>query len=244
MSSPAASGKLAAPKISRDLVKDAVFTKVERNLELPVILQTLENKGYNDKLANCLGALFDHHLGGIKHRLDKKYAKAAIKPETPGRRNAWKDRAEELKTGNIVTSLDEDQLKEEYLADLKENADIFKRNFKKIAKMIVSDMWKVKNQEVLDQYGDPNANSFQYGSYFYDDYTGPYYYVQEQRRLKKIVQGRMEESILKGRSDAYNSRYQTTDALRISQELNLNHSNVLSSHRSTIGTSYVRPKVG
>lgn len=237
------SGKLSAPKISRDLVKDAVFTKVERHLEMPVILQTLENKGFNDRLANTLGAVFDHQLGAMKHRLDKKYTKAASKVDSPGRRNAWKERSEEIETGNVVRELSEQEIKEEYLADLRENADIFKRNFKKIAKMIVSDMWKTKNQEVLDQYGDPNANSFQYGSYFYDDYTGPYYYVQEQRRLKKIVQGRVEESILKSRSDAYSSRYQATDALRISQELNPNTSLAGSTMRSSLGASYFRPKV-
>lgn len=53
-------------RISQDLVKDAVYTKLERNLELPVILQTLENKGFNNQLMEMLGGLFDHELQKIK----------------------------------------------------------------------------------------------------------------------------------------------------------------------------------
>lgn len=54
-------------KISRDLVKEAVATKVERNIDLPIILQALENQGFNERAITALGSLFDYELGFIKH---------------------------------------------------------------------------------------------------------------------------------------------------------------------------------
>jgi hypothetical protein len=53
-------------KISRDLVKEAVSTKIERNIDLPIILQALENQGFNERAISSLGALFDYELGYIK----------------------------------------------------------------------------------------------------------------------------------------------------------------------------------
>lgn len=54
-------------RVSRDLVKDAVFTKVERNIELPVILQTLENKAFTDDFINAFGSLFEYEIGRMQH---------------------------------------------------------------------------------------------------------------------------------------------------------------------------------
>lgn len=98
------------------------------------------------------------------------------------------------------------------LLALKENADVYKKNFKKISKLLVDDIWKEKNKEVLEQYGDPSsAMNYSYGSYFYDNYVGPYYYVQEQRRLRKIVKGKNEENLIAHRSGMYDSRAQVSD---------------------------------
>jgi len=104
--------------------------------------------------------------------------------------------------------------KEEYLEALKENADIYKKNFKKVVKLMVDDLWKQKNAAVLKEYGDPTAVNYTYGSYFYDNYVGPYYYVQEQQRLRNIVRGRMGESITKARSGEYLSRTGGLDLAR------------------------------
>lgn len=79
---------------------------------------------------------------------------------------------------------------------------------------MVDDLWKQKNAAVLKEYGDPTAVNYTYGSYFYDNYVGPYYYVQEQQRLRNIVRGRMGESITKSRSGEYLSRTGGLDLAR------------------------------
>lgn len=56
-------------QISRDLVKEAICSKVERNIELPVILQAMELQGFNERVMNTFGALFDYELAFIKHSM-------------------------------------------------------------------------------------------------------------------------------------------------------------------------------
>ena len=54
-------------ELNKDQVIQGVISKIERNLEMPVILQSIENSGHNDRIVDLMGALFDHELGFIKH---------------------------------------------------------------------------------------------------------------------------------------------------------------------------------
>jgi hypothetical protein len=56
----------------------------------------------------------------------------------------------------------------------------------------VEDMWRKNTQEVAEEYAQPDRFGFGHGSYFYDNYYGPNYYVHEQQRLKNIVEEKKE----------------------------------------------------
>jgi hypothetical protein len=49
-------------------------------------------------------------------------------------------------------------------------------------------MWKAKAKAVAEEYSDPTRPGLGAGSYFYDNYHGPNYYVAEQQRLKNVVE--------------------------------------------------------
>lgn len=129
--------------------------------------------------------------------------------------------------------------KEALALALRENSDVYKKNFKKVVRLMVDDIWKDNNRKVLAEYGDPNSDRALFGSYFYDNYTGPYYYVQEQRRLRNIVKGKVQQSIVAGRSDMYDSRLMAAD-IGLSRSMNLGKSMNLSN--SMMG-SWGKPKV-
>ena len=52
----------------------------------------------------------------------------------------------------------------------------------------MEDIWRKNTKEVAEEYANPNRFGFGNGSYFYDDFYGPDYYIQEQKRLKDIIQ--------------------------------------------------------
>ena len=151
--------------VSRDVVKDRVFSRVEANVELPTILQTLENRGFNDQLMDLLAAVSEAELAHIK---------AQVEARTP-------------QDGEL-----------QKLA-FRENSETCKKNLKKIAGLLVSDIWRENARKTARQYADVQGVNYSYGSYFYDNYVGPYYYIQEQKRLKKIVRHRLDECIGGGR---------------------------------------------
>lgn len=53
-------------------------------------------------------------------------------------------------------------------------------------------MWRKNTKEVAEEYAKPERFGFGNGSYFYDNYYGPNYYVHEQQRLKNIVEQKKE----------------------------------------------------
>lgn len=52
----------------------------------------------------------------------------------------------------------------------------------------VEDIWRKNAKDVSEEYGAPDRFGFGNGSYFYDNCYGPNYYIQEQKRLKGIVE--------------------------------------------------------
>lgn len=58
--------------------------------------------------------------------------------------------------------------------------------------MIVEEIWKKNTQEVAEEYTSADRTGLGSGSYFYDNYYGPNYYVHEQQRLKNIVESKKE----------------------------------------------------
>lgn len=87
-----------------------------------------------------------------------------------------------------------------------ENANIFKKSIKKILKTASEDVWKSNHKKVREEYSNPGRVQQAFGSYFYDAYVGPYYYVHEQQRLQNIVRSKMAANIVSGRSAMYESR--------------------------------------
>ena len=151
--------------VSRDVVKDRVFSRVQANIELPTILQTLENRGFNDQLMDLLAAASDKELAYIRQQ---------VQAQSPG------------------------DCEQQKLA-FHENSEVCKKNLKKVLQLMVCDIWRENAKKTARQYADVQGISYSYGSYFYDNYVGPYYYVQEQKRLKKIVRHRLDECISGGR---------------------------------------------
>ena len=151
--------------ISRDVVKDRVFSRVEANIELPTILQTLENRGFNDQLMDLLASASDKELA---------YIKSQVEAQTGG------------------------DLELQKLA-FRENSEVCEKNLKKILQLMISDIWRENSRKTARQYADVQGINYSYGSYHYDNYVGPYYYIQEQKRLKKIVRHRLEECISGGK---------------------------------------------
>lgn len=90
-------------------------------------------------------------------------------------------------------------------AAFNQNAEVYKQNIKKVIRLMVDDVWSEKRKKVLRDYSDTNPNT-NGRAYFNDNDLGPYYYIQEQNRLKKIVKNRVVESIAQGRSEDYELR--------------------------------------
>lgn len=59
-------------KLNRDLIKEAVCTKLERQTSLPVVLQSLENRENNDKIFSNLDSLLSSELSHIKQQVSKQ----------------------------------------------------------------------------------------------------------------------------------------------------------------------------
>ena len=63
-------------KINKDLVKEAVCEKLARLQSMPMVLQTLEDKGNNDKLHNLLGLVvgceFEEIEDKVQENIDAK----------------------------------------------------------------------------------------------------------------------------------------------------------------------------
>ena len=58
----------------------------------------------------------------------------------------------------------------------------------------MNDFWSKKTSEVSREYEGSGNNqiSMGHGSYFYDNYYGPNYYVQEQNRLRGVVHAKRD----------------------------------------------------
>ena len=56
----------------------------------------------------------------------------------------------------------------------------------------MDEIWRKNTQEVAEEYSSADRIGFGNGSYFYDNYYGPNYYVHEQQRLRNIVESKKE----------------------------------------------------
>ena len=54
----------------------------------------------------------------------------------------------------------------------------------------MEEIWRKNTTEVAEEYSSADRFGFGNGSYFYDNYYGPNYYVHEQQRLKNIVESK------------------------------------------------------
>lgn len=121
------------------------------------------------------------------------------------------------------------------LEAFKESSDIYKRNFKKIVKLLVDDIWKEKNRKALAQYsGSAKDRKGCVGSYYYDSYDGRKYVEEEKKRLGKIVKGKTRDSIVAHRSPMYNSWAKTTDLSKIEEPLPWTKAKVDYSQKSNV----------
>lgn len=120
---------------------------------------------------------------------------------------------------------------------MKHSADIYKRNFKKVVKVIVDDVWKNKGREAVEQY--KNGSAVANGKATFDtknasSFKGIKYVEQEKKRLSKIVQGKTTDSIVGHRSSMYDFRAKATDLGKIEQPLPWSTTKVSLSNKSNI----------
>jgi len=90
----------------------------------------------------------------------------------------------------VQEEIDPAEEPEKFKRAVETNSEIYKANLKKVMKLmgrwlkflsylIVEEIWRKNTQEVAEEYTSADRTGLGSGSYFYDNYYGPNYYVHE-----------------------------------------------------------------